>query len=58
MEQRYLHEWLKVNYKKLNKHWSKPPRLLGENERPGCTTTAVSHARSADGLAHGEVHRG
>lgn len=31
MEQRYLHEWLKVNYKKLNKHWKHPVRLLGES---------------------------
>lgn len=30
MEQRYLHEWLRVNYKKVNEHWTHPPRLLGE----------------------------
>lgn len=31
MEQRYLHEWLSINYDKLNKYWKDSPGLLGEN---------------------------
>lgn len=30
MDQCYLHKWLSVNYKKVNKHWTHPPRLLGK----------------------------
>jgi len=30
LQQRYLHEWLKANYKQLNKNWTDPVRLVGE----------------------------
>ena len=30
MDQRYIQDWLKANYKRVNELWDKPPRLLGK----------------------------